>query len=42
VINEAHVSQIKAIRRQLQGCAMQRCRVRLASNLMQRVHRHTS
>ena len=37
VISDAHVGLTKAIRRQLQGCAWQRCRVHFARNLLQRV-----
>nr|WP_231596279.1 transposase [Synechococcus sp. CBW1108] len=37
VISDAHVGLTKAIRRQLQGCVWQRCRVHLARNLLQRV-----
>jgi putative transposase len=39
VISDAHVGLTKAIRRQLQGCAWQRCRVHFARNLLQRVPR---
>ena len=37
VISDAHVGLTKAIRRQLQGCVWQRCRVHFARNLLQRV-----
>ena len=37
VISDAHVGLTKAIRRQLQGCAWQRCRVHFARNLLQTV-----
>lgn len=37
VISDAHVGLAKAIRRQLQGCCWQRCRVHFARNLLQRV-----
>ena len=37
VISDAHVGLTKAIRRQLQGSAWQRCRVHFARNLLQRV-----
>ena len=37
VISDAHVGLTKAIRRQLQGCAWQRCRMHFARNLLQRV-----
>jgi putative transposase len=37
VISDAHVGLTKAIRRQLQGCCWQRCRVHFARNLLQRV-----
>jgi putative transposase len=39
VISDAHVGLTKAIRRQLQGCVWQRCRVHFARNLLQRVPR---
>jgi transposase-like protein len=39
VISDAHVGLNKAIRRQLQGCVWQRCRVHFARNLLQRVPR---
>ena len=35
VISDAHVGLTKAIRRQLQGCVWQRCRVHFARNLLQ-------
>ena len=37
VISDAHGGLTKAIRRQLQGCVWQRCRVHFARNLLQRV-----
>jgi transposase-like protein len=37
VVSDAHVGLTKAIRRQLQGCVWQRCRVHFARNLLQRV-----
>jgi len=37
VISDAHVGLTKSIRRQLQGCVWQRCRVHFARNLLQRV-----
>jgi putative transposase len=37
VISDAHSGLTKAIRRQLQGCVWQRCRVHFARNLLQRV-----
>jgi transposase-like protein len=37
VLSDAHVGLTKAIRRQLQGCVWQRCRVHFARNLLQRV-----
>ena len=37
VISDAHVGLTKAIRRMLQGCCWQRCRVHFARNLLQRV-----
>lgn len=37
VISDDHVRLTKAIRRQLQGCAWQRCRVHCSRNLLQRV-----
>jgi putative transposase len=37
VVSDAHVGLTKAIRRQLQGCSWQRCRVHFARNLLQRV-----
>jgi putative transposase len=37
VISDAHAGLNKAIRRQLQGCVWQRCRVHFARNLLQRV-----
>jgi putative transposase len=37
VISDAHVGLTKAISRQMQGCAWQRCRVHFARNLLQRV-----
>jgi putative transposase len=37
VISDAHMGLTDAIRRQLQGCAWQRCRVRIALKLLQRV-----
>jgi putative transposase len=37
VVSDAHVGLTKAIRRQLQGCVWQRCRVHFAKNLLQRV-----
>jgi putative transposase len=37
VISDAHVGLTKAIRRQLQGCAWQRCLVHFARNLLKRV-----
>jgi len=37
VVSDAHVGLSKAIRRQLQGCVWQRCRVHFARNLLQRV-----
>jgi putative transposase len=37
VISDALVGLTKAIRRQLQGCAWQRCRVHFARNLLHRV-----
>jgi putative transposase len=40
VISNAHVGLTKAIRRQLQGCAWQRCRVHFARNLLQRCPVH--
>ena len=39
VVFDAHVGLTKAIRRQLQGCVWQRCRVHFARNLLQRVPR---
>ena len=39
VISDAHVGLTKAIRRQLQGCVWQRCRVHFSRNLLQRVPR---
>jgi transposase-like protein len=39
VVSDAHVGLTKAIRRQLQGCVWQRCRVHFARNLLQRVPR---
>jgi putative transposase len=39
VVSDAHVGLNKAIRRQLQGCVWQRCRVHFARNLLQRVPR---
>jgi putative transposase len=39
VVSDAHVGLTKAIRRQLQGCSWQRCRVHFARNLLQRVPR---
>ena len=39
VISDAHVGLTKAIRRQLQGCVWQRCRVHFMRNLGQRVGR---
>jgi putative transposase len=39
VISDAHVGLTKAIRRQLQGCVWQRCRVHFARNLLQCVPR---
>ena len=35
VVSDAHVGLTKAIRRQLQGCVWQRCRVHFARNLLQ-------
>ena len=35
VISDAHTGLTKAIRRQLQGCVWQRCRVHFARNLLQ-------
>lgn len=37
VISDAHVGLTNAIRRMLQGCCWQRCRVHFARNLLQRV-----
>jgi transposase-like protein len=37
VVSDTHVGLTKAIRRQLQGCVWQRCRVHFARNLLQRV-----
>jgi transposase-like protein len=37
VVSDAHVGLTKAIRRRLQGCVWQRCRVHFARNLLQRV-----
>jgi transposase-like protein len=37
VVSDAHVWLTKAIRRQLQGCSWQRCRVHFARNFLQRV-----
>ena len=37
VVSDAHVGLTKAIRRQLQGCAWQRCRIHFARNLLPRV-----
>ncbi|XVN56807.1 IS256 family transposase [Cyanobium sp. BSA11S] len=37
VISDAHVGLTKAIRRMLQGCCWQRCRVHFVRNLLQRV-----
>ena len=37
VISDAHAGLTKAIRRQLQGCVWQRCRVHFARNLLPRV-----
>jgi putative transposase len=34
VVSDAHVGLTKAIRRQLQGCVWQRCRVHFAKNLL--------
>jgi putative transposase len=39
VISDAHSGLTKAIRRQLQGCVLQRCRVHFARNLLQCVPR---
>ena len=39
VISDAHLGLTKAIRRQLQGCVWQRCRVHFARNLLQRLPR---
>ena len=39
VISDAHMGLTKAIRRQLQGCVWQRCRVHFARNLLQCVPR---
>ena len=39
VVSDAHVGLTKAIRRRLQGCVWQRCRVHFARNLLQRVPR---
>jgi putative transposase len=39
VVSDAHMGLTKAIRRQLQGCVWQRCRVHLACDLLQRVPR---
>jgi transposase-like protein len=40
VISDAHAGLTKAIRRQLQGCVWQRCRVHFARNLPQCVPKH--
>jgi len=39
VVSDAHMGLTKAIRRQIQGCVWQRCRVHFARNLLQRVPR---
>jgi putative transposase len=41
VISDAHVGLTNAIRRMLQGCCWQRCRVHFARNLLQRVRRQS-